>query len=544
MTEDWTKEWERRIVNGVYPLRRFLGRSNHSVVFLTECTAQNVPQAAIKILPAHRALAEAQLAHWRRAAALSHPHLMRLHDAGRCQLGGHNFLFVVTDLAEQNLAQILPSRPLTPEEVRDLLPATLDALTYLHGQNLVQGGLKPTNFLVVDDLLKLASDTIRPAGERAANTARPSRYDPPEAKNGGESTAGDIWGLGITLVEALTQTPPAWSRENSESVSLPDNLAPEFVGAIQRSLNRDPGERPTIPELAVLFKLAPPAMPPPAEPPAPVATVEPATPAAAPAPTATPPAAVAPPVAVAPEPTTSAAPRAPAMTPPPAAAPAPTAAPPPATPPPTAATSPSAAPRAPTATPPPPAAPSPPTATPPPVVTPVVSEPSASTVSIQIPREKRFLITASAVGVVTLGVVWAAVHLTHTRANVPQSVSITPASPPAVSPPAAAEKPKASSAAPLPSSVLHQEIPEVSRSARGTIRGDIKISVRVIVDRSGNVVATTLDHRASSKYFARAALDAAEKWQFAEATDQASRVWLLRFEFTRAGTTAHAAALR
>jgi len=549
MSEDWTKEWERRIVNGVYPLRRFLGRSNHSVVFLTECTAHNVPQAAIKILPAHRALAEAQLAHWRRAATLSHPHLMRLHDAGRCQLGGHNFLFVVTDLAEQNLAQILPSRPLTPEEVRDLLPATLDALAYLHGQNLVQGGLKPTNFLVVDDRLKLASDTIRPAGERAANTARPSRYDPPEAKNGGESTAGDIWGLGITLVEALTQTPPAWVRESSDSVSLPDNLAPEFVDAVERCLNREAGGRPTIAELAVLFKLAPPA----AEPPAPIAP---------PAPAATSPAALAPPAAATPAPSTPAAPRAPAATPlsaaaPPSAAtspsnatPAPAASPPPATPPPSAATSPPAAARAPTAAPPPSAAPSPPVApsapatTAPPVVTPVVREPSVKTVSIEIPRETRFLITAAAVGIVTLCAVWAAVHLIHTRANVLQSASITPASPPAVSPPVAAEKPKPSSAAPLPSSVLHQEIPEVSHSARGTIRGDIKISVRVIVDRSGNVVATTLDHRASSKYFARAALDAAEKWQFAEATDQASRVWLLRFEFTRAGTTAHAAALR
>jgi TonB family protein len=173
-----------------------------------------------------------------------------------------------------------------------------------------------------------------------------------------------------------------------------------------------------------------------------------------------------------------------------------------------------------------------------------VSEPSASTVSIQIPRETRFLVTAAAVGIITLCVVWGAVHLFHTRGSVPQSASITPASPPAVPPPAAAENPKASSAAPLPSSVLHQEIPEVSRGARATIRGDIKVAVRVIVDRSGNVVATTLDHRASSKYFARAALDAAEKWQFAEDTDQASRVWLLRFEFTRAGTTAHSVALR
>ena len=163
MAEGWTKDWERRIVNGVYPLRRFLGQSDHSVVFLTDYKGQNIIRAAIKILPADPALTEAQLAHWRTAAALSHPHLMRLLDAGRCQLGGHDFWFVVMDYAEQNLGQLLPSRALTPLEVSDLLPGTLDALAYLHGQNLVQGGLKPSNFLVVHDQLKLASDT-RAAG--------------------------------------------------------------------------------------------------------------------------------------------------------------------------------------------------------------------------------------------------------------------------------------------------------------------------------------------------------------------------------------------
>ncbi len=425
MTEDWTKEWERRIVNGVYPLRRFLGRSNHSVVFLTECKAQNVAQAAIKILPANPALTEAQLAHWRRVAALSHPHLMRLLDAGRCQLGGHNFLFVVMDHAEQNLAQILPGRPLTPDEVRDLLPATLDALSYLHGKNLVQGGLKPPNFLVVDDQLKLASDTIRPAGERTASTAKPSLYDPPEAKSGRISTAGDMWGLGITLVEALTQTPPAWSRERSESVSLPANLAPEFVDTVQRCLNRDPGRRPAIAELAAQFKQATPATSAPAAPP-------------------------------------------------------------------------------------------------------VMNEPLVPTLSTQNWPKTRFRIMAIAVGIITLWAVWIGVHRFHTHADIQQSASITPQSPPAVSPPAAVENPKASIAASLPT-VLHQEIPDLSRSARESIRGVIKIAVRVI---------------GSSKYFARAALDAAWKWKFAQATDQASRVWLLHFEFTRAGTTAHAAALR
>ena len=441
MAEDWTKEWERRIVNGVYPLRRFLGRSNHSVVFLTECNAKNVAQAAIKILPANPALTEAQLEHWRMVATLSHPHLIRLLDAGRCQLGGHNFLFVVMDLAEQNLAQILPGRALTPDEVREILPATLDALAYLHGKNLVQGGLKPPNFLSVDDQLKLASDTIRPADARTANTAKPSLYDPPEARSGRMSTAGDIWGLGITLVETLTQTPPAWSRARPESVTLPADLAPEFVDTIQRCLNRDPGQRPAIAELAAQFGQEPPATPPPAVPPA-------------------------------------------------------------------------------------------------------TNEPLAPTLSTQNwPQKIRFLVAAVMAGIITLWAVWTVEHRAHTHANVQQSPSITPHTPAAVSPPAALEIPKAAIAAPLPT-VLHQEIPELSRSARESIRGVIKIAVRVIVDASGNVVAATLDTRGSSKYFSRAATDAAWKWKFSQVPDQASRVWLLRFELTRAGTTADAAAVR
>ncbi len=476
MTEDWTKEWERRVVNGVYPLRRYLGRSGHSVVFLTECKAQNVRQAVIKILPVIPALMEVQLGYWRRVATLSHPHLIRLFDTGRCQLGGHNFLFVVMDYAEQNLAQVLPGRPLTPDEARDLLPSTLDALAYLHGKNLVQGGLKPPNFLSVNDQLKLASDTIRPAGERTASTAKPSLYDAPEAKKGRISTAGDIWGLGIMLVEALTQTPPAWSRENADSVSLPANLAPEFLDTIQRCLNRDAGRRPTIAELTAQLKKAPPQTPPPS------ATV--------------PPSATAPPSA----PAQSAAPLS-------SAAPPPYAAPPPA------------------------------------LAPPVVDEPLVRTPSTQNSSKTRFLVTGVSVGIVSLCAIWLVAHLFHSHAQAPPSASVIPPSPPAVSPPATVENPKASIAASLPA-VLHQEIPDVSRGARESIRGVIKIAVRVSVDRSGNVVGATLDHRASSRYFARVAMDAAKKWKFSQAADQASRGWLLTFEFSRADTTAHATAVR
>ena len=62
------------------------------------------------------------------------------------------------------------------------------------------------------------------------------------------------------------------------------------------------------------------------------------------------------------------------------------------------------------------------------------------------------------------------------------------------------------------------------------------VMVRVTVDSSGDVVAAALDNRPSSKYFAHAATEAAKKWKFAPSGDQASRVRLLRFDFTRAGT--------
>ncbi|MGB9329906.1 MAG: TonB family protein [Steroidobacteraceae bacterium] len=258
MSEFWTK-WEGAVVNGVYPLHRFLNGSDHSAVFLTEYKAQNLSNAAIKIVPADRTAAEAQLSLWRTAAALSHPHLIRLFDTGHCQFGGQEFLFVVMEYAEETLSQILPHRALTSDEVREMLLPALDALAFLHRRNLVQGQLKPPNVLVVNDQVKLASDTIRPVGRSAAKIAKVSLYDPPEARTGTISAASDVWGLGVTTVEALTQHPPTWQGERFETVGLPTTLPATFSDALQRCLSQNPANRPTTTDLAALFQRPPPA---------------------------------------------------------------------------------------------------------------------------------------------------------------------------------------------------------------------------------------------------------------------------------------------
>ena len=254
-TDVW-KEWEGQLVIGVFPLRRLLGSSQHSAVFQTEYRGRGSGEAAIKFVPADAVQTEAQLVQWGTAATLSHPHLLKLFDVGRCQLGGRRYLFVVMEMAEQTLADVLPRRPLGVDEIRELLPPTLDALAFLHRNHLVHGQLKPSNILVVNDQLRLASDTIRATGTAASAIGRISPYDPPELRNRVTSTAGDLWGLGVTLVEALTQRMPTWPDEWSETAMLPANLPPVFADPLRRCLSRVPEQRPTITDLGTLLTLA------------------------------------------------------------------------------------------------------------------------------------------------------------------------------------------------------------------------------------------------------------------------------------------------
>jgi TonB family protein len=248
MAAVWT-QWEGQVVNGTYPLRRFLNASDHSAVFLTESGTEGFLNAAIKLVPAGPGSAEVQLWHWKTAATFTHPHLMRLLDSGQCEIQGQQLLFVVMEYAEETLAQVLPYRGLGSDEVRELLVPTLAALAFLHSESWVQGQLKPTNFLVVNDQLKLAVDTIRPVGVAREPVAHPTLYDPPEVERGEISTAADIWGLGVTLVEALTQYAPTWPRGRLEPPAFRAQLPAAFAEVIQRCLSVDPAERPTVDEL-------------------------------------------------------------------------------------------------------------------------------------------------------------------------------------------------------------------------------------------------------------------------------------------------------
>jgi TonB family protein len=92
---------------------------------------------------------------------------------------------------------------------------------------------------------------------------------------------------------------------------------------------------------------------------------------------------------------------------------------------------------------------------------------------------------------------------------------------------------------------VQEVLPDVPQRSRRTIRGHVRVSVRVIVEQDGSVFAALAERRGPSRYFERLAVDAAKKWTFTPAdSDAAQRLMLVKFDFTRNGTTADAIPLK
>lgn len=92
---------------------------------------------------------------------------------------------------------------------------------------------------------------------------------------------------------------------------------------------------------------------------------------------------------------------------------------------------------------------------------------------------------------------------------------------------------------PFPGAVAERVLPDVPLSARNTIQGKIRVNVRVGVTPTGEVSTATITSPGPSKYFARLALQASQRWKFKPAERDGHAVpgeWILRFQFGRAAT--------
>src|ERR1035438_9138406 len=156
MTENW-RAWEGRTIDGNFVLQNYLGGSDGSAVFRTRIgTREDFVEAAIRFIPSGRTEAESQLRRWKAASELRHPNLLRILALGHCAVEDEEFLYVVEEFAEENLAQILPERALTPDEARGMLAPVLAALEFAHSRRLAHGQIRPSKIMAARDQVKLS----------------------------------------------------------------------------------------------------------------------------------------------------------------------------------------------------------------------------------------------------------------------------------------------------------------------------------------------------------------------------------------------------
>jgi len=249
MSEVW-KKYEGQVGDGKYPLHQLLGSTEHSGVFLTECAEAEGGKAAIKIISADFPGADLQLSVWKRAKQLTHRNLLRVRDSGRCRLAEMNALYIVMEQAEEDLSQVLPQRALSGDETREMLNPVLDALVYLHGQGFAHGHLKPSNVHAIGDQVKISIDTVVPMGETSRAPRKQDIYDAPETKSAETAAASDIWSLGVTLVEVLTQHAPILPAKGAIDPNISETLPQPFLEIARHALRRDPKQRWTAGEIS------------------------------------------------------------------------------------------------------------------------------------------------------------------------------------------------------------------------------------------------------------------------------------------------------
>jgi len=251
--ETW-KSWEGRAIDGKFPLREWLGGSDHSAVFLTEIAGTSAQKAAIKLMPCESGPeAETQVRSLQAKTGLRHSNLLQIFEAGRAQVDGECVVYSVMEFADDNLGQILPERALDAAEVTELLPPLLSALSYLHEKGLVHSRIRPSNILAAGDQLKLSTDQVRSASEHKAGTRR-DEYEAPECSTGTPSPASDVWSLGMTLVAAFTQKTPLSEQKLQKDPTVPSNVSEPFRGIAQACLRLDPKQRCSIKEIEQRLK--------------------------------------------------------------------------------------------------------------------------------------------------------------------------------------------------------------------------------------------------------------------------------------------------
>jgi eukaryotic-like serine/threonine-protein kinase len=207
----------------------------------------------------------------RALAALSHPAIVRLFDT---VLDGPRPHLLLEHLEGPRLSTLLRRYRVILEQLLPLALELCSALHYMHGRGFLHLDVKPRN-VVMSSRPRLIDLSVSMPAENVGTITRavgtdaymaPEQCDPERFSEIGPPA--DIWGLGVTLYEALTRVRPFPAADPSKSATgaakypqlaadpfpLPDDFPRPLMDAIASCLERSPADRPTAAQLAAVFE--------------------------------------------------------------------------------------------------------------------------------------------------------------------------------------------------------------------------------------------------------------------------------------------------
>ena len=248
-----------------YAIERELGRGGMATVYLAT-DKRHHRSVALKVLQPELAAALGTQRFLREievAAALTHPHIVPLHDSG--EAGG--FLFYVMPFIEgESLRErLIRDGTLPVAEAIRIAREVAEALEYAHAHGVVHRDIKPENLLlssghaVVSDFGIARAIGVAGGGqltEVGAAVGSP-KYMSPEQVEGDPALDGrsDIYSLGCVLYEAVTGTTPFGGTTSMGMMvrrlmdtpppmrSVRPDVTPALEAVVRKAMARIPAER-------------------------------------------------------------------------------------------------------------------------------------------------------------------------------------------------------------------------------------------------------------------------------------------------------------
>ena len=193
---------------------------------------------------------------------LTHPHLVRAYEV----VEEPRTAIVLETLSGATLAALIEDAQLTPADAAMMGLQLVSALSYLHRRGWLHLDVKPSNIVVQGGRAILIDLSLvgRP-GDGRAGAGTDGYLSPEQAHGQGLSSASDVFGLGVTLGEALTGRLPYAEEGDWDRGTAPRRpgwrfrrhlgRAPKgFAALVLACIDPDPARRPGLDDVRSVLR--------------------------------------------------------------------------------------------------------------------------------------------------------------------------------------------------------------------------------------------------------------------------------------------------